>query len=70
MVRAAAYKANINEASVGGQLTGRRDAGLISPAMEKPLATKTFAAVINEARRRAFVYEEIAFITCGSDCEL
>jgi hypothetical protein len=38
--------------------------------MEKPLATKTFAAVINEARRRAFVCEEIAFITCGSDCEL
>jgi hypothetical protein len=54
MVRAAAYMANVNDASVGASPGGNMDCGQTSPAMEKPLATKTLIVVIKEAKRIAF----------------
>jgi hypothetical protein len=55
MVRAAAYRANMNEAFVGTSLAGSSDVGLMSPATEKPTAVKTLMAVISEATRIAVV---------------
>jgi hypothetical protein len=55
--RAAAYIAKMNEASLGASLAGNSAAGAISPAIEKPLAMRTFAAVTIEARRTAFACE-------------
>jgi hypothetical protein len=51
MLRAAAYIANMNEASVGTWPAGSIDFGLTSPAIENPPATKTFIAVTSEAIR-------------------
>src|ERR1700682_1763905 len=42
--------AKMADASDGVAPAGRRSSGLISPAMEKPLATTTFRAVRAEAR--------------------
>src|SRR3979490_2596244 len=58
MVRAAAYMANIDEARVATSPPGSMDSGLTSPAMEKPPATKTSIAVIQEARRIVFAGKE------------
>jgi hypothetical protein len=51
MERAAAYIANINEASFGTEPGGSIDFGLTSPAIENPAATRTFIAVTAEAMR-------------------
>src|SRR5947209_4595694 len=50
IVRAAAYMAKMADASAGGAQVGRTSSGLISPAMEKLLATTTFRAVRTQAR--------------------
>jgi hypothetical protein len=54
-VRAAAYIANSNDASVGTNSAGTRYCGRMIAAMEKPLATKTLIAVTTEASRIAFI---------------
>jgi hypothetical protein len=54
-VRAAAYIANSNDASVGTDSAGTRYCGRIIAAMEKPLATRTLIAVTSEASRIAFI---------------
>jgi hypothetical protein len=51
MLRAAAYIAKIQEASVGTVLVGNIEFGLTIPAIENPLAIKTFVAVTSEATR-------------------
>src|SRR5260221_6038361 len=51
IVRAAAYIAKMNEASVGASPAGRIDFGLTSPAIENPAATRTLIAVTSDARR-------------------
>ena len=48
IVRAAAYIANINDASVGAET---RYCGRMIAAMENPLATRTLIAVTSEASR-------------------
>jgi hypothetical protein len=53
-VRAAAYIANINDASVGAA-AGIRYCGRMIAAMEKPLATRTLIAVTSEASRIALI---------------
>jgi hypothetical protein len=58
MVRAAAYMANMEEASVGLQCAGSIEAGEISPAMENPPATMTLTAVITDAIRMALGEEK------------
>jgi len=50
-VRAAAYMAKMNDACVCAEPAGRTYSGLKSPAIENPLATRTFKAVIADARR-------------------
>src|ERR1700694_5519264 len=50
IVRAAAYMAKMADASVGVTPVSRTSSGFISPAMENPLATRTFSAVRAEAR--------------------
>src|SRR5580700_7471944 len=55
IVRAAAYIANSNDASVGADSTGTRYCGRMIPTIEKPLATRTLIAVTTEASRIAFV---------------
>jgi hypothetical protein len=62
MVRAAAYKAKMNEASVGMALAGSIDFGLTSPAIENPHATKTLIAVTSEAIRIGVAREESGII--------
>jgi hypothetical protein len=49
IVRAAAYIANINDASVGTEPAGTTNCGWKIAAMEKPLATRTLIAVTSEA---------------------
>src|SRR5580658_3025804 len=49
MVRAAAYMANSNDASVGMESAGTTASGRTIAAMEKPLATRTLMAVTSEA---------------------
>ncbi len=55
IVRAAAYMANTNDASVGTEPVGTTASGRKIAAMEKPLATRTLIAVTSEASRIAFV---------------
>ncbi len=55
IVRAAAYIANSNDASVGTDSAGTRYCGRMIAAMEKPLATRTLVAVTSEASRIAFI---------------
>ena len=55
IVRAAAYIANSNDASVGTDSAGTRYCGRMIAAMEKPLATRTLIAVTSEASRIAFI---------------
>src|SRR5271163_2773167 len=55
IVRAAAYIANSNDASVGTDSAGTRYCGRTIAAMEKQLATRTLIAVTSEASRIAFV---------------
>jgi hypothetical protein len=50
IVRAAAYIAKMDDASVGVAPVGRMSSGFMSPAMENPLAITTFRAVKAEAR--------------------
>src|SRR4051794_26386055 len=50
IVRAAAYIAKMADASVGVAPLGRTSSGFTKPAMEKPLATRTFRAVRAGAR--------------------
>jgi hypothetical protein len=54
-VRAAAYIANSNDASVGTDSAGTRYCGRMIAAMEKPLATMTLIAVTSEVSRIAFI---------------
>ena len=54
-MRAAAYIANSNDASVGTDSAGTRTCGRMIAAMEKPLATRTLIAVTSEASRNAFI---------------
>ena len=54
-MRAAAYRANRVDDSVGIEPAGSTDCGLTSAAMEKPLATKTLIAVTSEASHTTFV---------------
>ena len=49
MVRAAPYRPIMWEASFGVTVGGRIDWGLISPAIAKPLATRTLTAVTSAA---------------------
>jgi hypothetical protein len=51
MVRAAAYIAKMNAASVGTQPVGNIEFGRTSPAIENPDATKTLIAVTTETSR-------------------
>jgi len=53
-VRAAAYIANSNDASVGTDPAGSRNCGRMIAVMEKPLATRTLIAVTSEASPIAF----------------
>ena len=55
IVRAAAYIANSNDASVGTGSAGTRYCGRMIAAMEKPLATRTLIAVTSEASRIALI---------------
>ena len=55
IVRAAAYIANSNDASVGTDSAGTRYCGRMIAAMEKLLATRTLIAVTSEASRIAFI---------------
>jgi hypothetical protein len=55
IVRAAAYIANSNDASVGTDSAGTRYCGRTIAAMENPLATRTLIAVTSEASRIAFI---------------
>src|SRR5260221_12403138 len=59
ILRAAAYIANSNDASVGTDSAGTRYCGRMIAAMEKPLATRTFIAVTSEASRIAFVVDMV-----------
>jgi hypothetical protein len=70
MVRAAAYMANMAEASVGLQCAGSIEAGEISPAIENPPATMTLTAVITDARRMALGEEEGVVIGRGSGMKM
>ena len=54
-MRAAAYIANSNDASVGTDSEGTKTCGRMITAMEEQLATRTLIAVTNEASRIAFV---------------
>jgi hypothetical protein len=54
-VRAAAYIAMINDASVGTDAAGTRYCGRMIATMEKPLATRTLTAVTSEANQNAFL---------------
>jgi len=54
-VRAPAYIAISNDASVGADLAGTRYCGRIIAAMEKSLAISTLIAVTSEASRIVFL---------------
>src|SRR5258707_15620990 len=61
-LRATAYIANINEASVGVAPAGSIDFGLTSAAIENPPATKTLIAVTSAAIRLGADGEESGVI--------
>jgi hypothetical protein len=61
IVRAAAYIANSNDASVGTDSAGTRYCGRMIAAMETPLATRTLIAVTSEASQIAFLVVSDSF---------
>jgi hypothetical protein len=54
-MRAAAYIANSNDASVGTEPAGTTTSGRKIAAIENPVATRTLIAVTSEASRIAFI---------------
>jgi hypothetical protein len=66
----------MNDASVGVEPIGSIDAGLTSPAIEKPPATRTLSAVTSEAIRMAAgreacgVIDKISVSASRAECDL